>query len=238
MRLISSFLASAAMCATAVASPWTDPSQTLALDAPAGWAVAAAPVENLTYVVASAAGQECHIVGVPRAATAEASPQVIRIASLQDMNERAWMSVAGAFPDFFPGDIEIAERSVDTQNFWPVQRVTFNVADAPPVFAAIQFRPGLEMWALCRGGSDDTASTFDGLMSSIATPSDAALQQRAEADALASEEFERQARAFAIGERRIMTPVHERDNEGWIVAPGDRDIGGFDSPGGGSQPPA
>jgi hypothetical protein len=181
-------------------------------------------VENLTYVVASSASRECHIIGVPRATTAETSPQVIRIASLEEMDERSWMSVAGAFPDFFPGDAELAEHSVDTRGFWPVQRAVFNVAEAPPVFAAIRFRPGLEVWALCRGSVSDSVDAFDSLLNSIATPNDTALQERAIADAAASDEFERQARAFALGERRIMRPVHARDDDGYNIAPHRPDV--------------
>jgi hypothetical protein len=219
MRLLTSLLVSAAVCSAASAAPWADSSQTISLDAPAGWTIASAPADDLTYVVASSSASECHIIGIPRPATAETSPQVIRIASLNEMDERSWMAVANAMPEFFAGRPSVQSHRVDTAAFWPVQRADFDVADAAPVFAAIQFRPGLEIWSLCRGGADDVASAYEALFASIGTPTDADLQQRAESDEASAEEYERQARAFAIGERRIMTPVHAHDDDGYIVDP-------------------
>lgn len=219
MRLLTTLLVSAAFCASASAAPWTDPSQTLKLDTPAGWQAAAAPAENLTYVVASSSASECHIIGVPRERTAEASPAVIRIASTGEMDRRAWMSLTEAMPQFFPGRATVQTHSVDTSHFWPIQRAEFAVAGGSPVFAAIQFRPGIEIWALCLGSATDTASAYDQLFASIGTPTDASLQERAESDTASAEEHARQAREFAIGEQYIMRPVHARDDDGYIVDP-------------------
>jgi hypothetical protein len=203
MRFLTILLASAAFAATAHAAPWTDPSNTISLDAPAGWVVEPQAAEGLTYIVAASNASECHVVGVPRPSTAETTPYRMRTAAQQPLQQELWTQIAGMFPSLFPGQTTVQSNTVDTEPFWPIQRADFAVAGGAPVHGAIQFRPGVEVWALCRArnGQPEEAVAINNLFRSIGTPHDATLRERAEREASDAEEARRHSRTQALGDR-------------------------------------
>jgi hypothetical protein len=195
MRLALSIIALLASATTVAAEPWTDPTSVVSLEPPAGWIATGHPTDGLTYVVASSAASECHIVGVPRPQTAERTPYSVRFAAETPIGEANWAHVVGAFPDLFPGAMTLQSARVDTEQFWRVQRADYAVAGGPSVHAAIQFRPGLELWALCRtrSGAEESVA-FDAIFNSVGTPQDAALQATAILQQEAAEEHGRGSR--------------------------------------------
>jgi hypothetical protein len=203
MRFLTTLLVSVAAVSSAYATPWTDPSNTISLDTPAGWVVEPQAVEGLTYLVVASNASECHVVGVPRPSTADTTPYRMRAAAQQPLDQTLWTQIAGMFPDLFPGQTTVQSATVDTEPFWPIQRADFAVAGAAPVHGAIQFRPGLEVWALCRarnGLAEETIS-INSLFNSIGTPNDTALRHAAEREGSDAEEARRHSRTQALGDR-------------------------------------
>jgi hypothetical protein len=222
MRSSLTLVALFSLATAAAAAPWTDPTASITLEAPAGWSVTAYPTDGLTYAVAASASSACHIVRAPRAETAERTAYHIRVAAEAPITPASWDRVVRTFPDLFPGAVTLQSPTVETEQFWPIQRATFTVAGAPQVYAAIQFRPGLELWAVCRTsiGASDTAA-FDALFRSIGTPEDPALEAQAIEQQIAADEHARATREFDINERPpehhyrgpdagIMTPAGSR----------------------------
>jgi hypothetical protein len=202
MRFLMTLLASAAFVASAQANPWTDPSNTISLDAPAGWVVEPQAADGLTYILAASNASECHIVGVPRPSTIETPPYRMRVAAQQPLDTALWTQIASMFPDLFPGQTTVQSNTVETDPFWPVQRADFAVAGGAPVHGAIQFRPGLEVWTLCRArsGTEETVAV-NTLIRSIGTPNDATLQAEALRQESDAAENARHSRAAALGDR-------------------------------------
>lgn len=204
MRFLTVLLVTAATMATANAAPWTDPSNTISLDAPAGWVVEAPQAEGLTYVVAASAASECHVVGVPRASTADTPVYRIRDAAARPITAEMWTQIAGMFPSLFPGAVTVQSSNVSTDGYWPVQRADYAVAGNPTVHGAIQFRPGIELWALCRArtvGQTEELPAYETLFSSIGTPNDATLQADADRQQREAEEDARHRRTQMLGDR-------------------------------------
>lgn len=203
MRVLTILLATAAFAASAHAAPWTDPSNTISLDAPAGWVVEPQAADGLTYIVAASNASECHIVGVPRASTADTTPYRVRSASQQPLDAALWTQIAGMFPDLFAGQASVQSNTVETDRFWPIQRADYAVAGGTPVRGAIQFRPGIELWSLCRArnGQPEESVAINALFHSIGTPNDAQLQAVAEREASDAEEARRHNRTQALGDR-------------------------------------
>lgn len=203
MRFLATLLLSAAAVTTAYAAPWTDPSNTISLDAPAGWVVEPQQADGLTYLVAASNASECHIVGVPRASTADTPAYRMRNAAQQPLDQALWTQIAGMFPDLFPGAATVQSSNVDDSGFWPIQRADYAVAGAAPVRGAIQFRPGLEVWALCRArnGQPEESSSISALFRSIGTPNDATLEAAARRQESEAQEDARHRRAQQLGDR-------------------------------------
>ncbi len=176
----------AAVTGAASARVWTDPAGRLTFDAPAGWTVEQQQAPDFTYVLAFTADRECHLIAMPGPGTAAASPGRVRAAAADAarFNQEQWIRVANSVPPAFPDDSAVfVSQSTETSQFWPIQRAELRNAERV-VHGAIQIRPGIELWTFCMSfGGSDAASNFDGVIRSVGTPNDAALQTAAEAEA-------------------------------------------------------
>ncbi len=168
--------------AQAMAS-WTAPDQSITLSRPANW-----PVDRMsdsspaiTRYAAGLADAECQIFVIQRPNTATASPGNVRTSFTTPFTAAQWTQVATGIRSI--GNASAETMSVDTENFWPIQRARLLTADGP-VEAGIQARPGVEFWTFCQSfDSRDRTAIFNGLIRSIATPRDAELQAAAVAAA-------------------------------------------------------
>lgn len=211
MRLM--ILAAVALATTtmsASASPWTDPAGRLVFDAPSGWMVAPQTSEGFTYTVALGNTSECHVFASPRAETATATPDRVRVAGQTQLDASAWTSIASLLPTIFQGDVQVVSQDVDARPFWPVQTARLRTADGRSVHGAIQFRPGLELWSFCQtfAGADEV-SAFDLVAHSLGTPNDVTLQ--AEAERIVREQEDARAQAVQDRANRIMNSRMEHD---------------------------
>jgi hypothetical protein len=203
MRFLMMAIVGLAAATAANAAPWTDPSGTISLDAPAGWTVEPVPTDGLTHIVAASAASECHVIGVPRASTVDTPAYRMWSAAQEALPRDTWMQVASFFPDMFGAHASVQNASVDTDRYWPVQRAAFGVPGGTNVKGAIQFRPGLEIWGLCRAraGQAEESAAFEALFRSIGTPNDATLQAQSEEGRRGAQEQAERRRDTALGNR-------------------------------------
>jgi hypothetical protein len=180
-----------ALIGVAEARPWADPAGRLTFDAPAGWSINQRTDggPNLTYVLAGTANNECQFLVVPNPATTTARVGHIRTqgADPARFSNDLWTRALGQFPELVRNGATITVQSTSVENtgFWPIQRAEARSNDQA-VHAAIQVRPGLEIFTACLtyGGADATA-TYDQVIRSIGHPNDATWQAAAETEAAA-----------------------------------------------------
>jgi hypothetical protein len=174
-----------ALAGPAAARVWTDPNGRLTFDAPAGWTVEPQEAPDFTYAMAFNADRECHFVAMPSTGSSTASAARVRQAGAEEgrFPADAWIRVANGVPPVFPGDsAQFVSQSIETSQFWPIQRAELRNAERA-VHSAIQIRPGLELWTFCMTfDGPDNVSNFDAVIRSVGTPNDAALQADAEAN--------------------------------------------------------
>lgn len=164
---------------------WTAPDQSISLSRPSNW-----PVDRMsdsspaiTRYAAGLADAECQIFVIQRPNTAAAAPGDVRASFTTPFTAAQWTQVATGIRSI--GNANAETMSVDTENFWPIQRARLITADGP-IEAGIQARPGLEIWTFCQSfDSRDRTAIFNSLIRSIATPRDAELQAAAVAAAAA-----------------------------------------------------
>jgi len=163
---------------------WTAPDQSFSLSRPGNW-----PVDRMSdsspaiaHYAAGLADAECSIYAIQRPNTATVSPGTVQRSFATPFTAEQWTQVASGIRSL--GAAVTAETmSVNTDNFWPVQRARLTTSDGP-VEAGIQARPGIEIWTFCQSfDSRDRVATFDSIIRSIATPRDAELQAAAVAAA-------------------------------------------------------
>jgi hypothetical protein len=208
-------LAAAVLATTtmgAAAAPWSDPAGRLVFDAPSGWIVAPQASDTFTYAVALGNTSECHVFASPRAATASATPDRVRVAGQTQLEPTAWISIASMLPNIFQGDVQVTSQAVDTRPFWPVQTATLRSTNGRNVHAAIQFRPGFELWSFCQtfSGADEVGA-FNALAHSVGTPNDVTLQ--ADAERIVRERDAAEAQAVQDRANRIMNSRMEHDQD-------------------------
>lgn len=189
-----------ALAGPANAGPWSDPDSKLAFVAPDGWRITPIPQEGLTYVLADSQGHECHFLAMPRPDTESIGADRIRTAGQAPIAPEAWAGIPPGLPAVFGGAATVASSSVDTERFWPEQRADFNAEGGRVVHAAIQFRPGQELWSFClsRTGADDVG-TYDAILNSVSTTRDEEL----------SEEVRNAELAQIASRRRIVDSVQD-----------------------------
>ncbi|MES1158865.1 MAG: hypothetical protein ABUL42_03120 [Terricaulis silvestris] len=166
----------------AAAEPWTSPDSKISFDKPAGWAVQPQPADGFTYILTGSGDAQCDLMSSPRPTTATTEGDLIRDAGKVAIAPEAWSSIVGVVPDVFGGGTAtLVSHDVKTDSFWPVNVADFNAPNGHVVHAAIQFRPGVEIWAFCQSNSGhDDAAAFAALLRSVGLPNDAELQASAE----------------------------------------------------------
>ncbi|HVZ99229.1 MAG TPA: hypothetical protein VG841_02810 [Caulobacterales bacterium] len=180
-KLISALALGACVYASAAsADPWTSPDAKITFDKPAGWLVQPQPADGFTYILTGAGNAQCDLMSSPRPATTDTGADLIREAGKVAIAPEAWSSIVGVVPDIFGGaQATLVSHSVNTDAFWPVNLADFN-ANGRVIHAAIQFRPGVELWAFCQSNSGaDDAATYSALLRSVGLPNDAELQATA-----------------------------------------------------------
>ncbi|MGE3142055.1 MAG: hypothetical protein AB7L65_01930 [Hyphomonadaceae bacterium] len=191
MKRMAAIAAMAAACALAgtaygqAMAAWSAPDGAFSVQRPAGW-----PVDRMsdssaqvTHYAAGLADAECSFFVIARPESAATPPGHMQQMLTQPMTADQWSQVASSMPNVFHGPVTVQASSVDTSNFWPVQRATL-MAGTTAVQSGITSRPGKEVWSFCQSfDSRDRSATFGSIIGSIATPQDAALQAAAEAAA-------------------------------------------------------
>ncbi len=172
---------SALAISAASADTWTSANSTMTFTVPSGWTAQQQNVEGMTYVLATAGDEECHVIAFLKPDTAEVTPDRIRAAGQQPIPQEALAGVPASLTSvFYNGDGQLTGSSVDSHPFWPIQRAEYQ-SNGRPVHGAIQFRPGSEFWTFCyaRSGADNVA-TYDTIIRSVASTNDTELQADAE----------------------------------------------------------
>lgn len=195
--VIAALLAATFTASAAYADQYVDPNGRILFETPAGWIVGPQRAEGYSYIIAAGPNEECHLAAVPRAETTESPPDLLRTASANQIDPATWTGVARAMSQVIRGDVTIVSQSVNAQAFWPIQRAELTNAAGQRVFGAIQYRPGLELWALCSSYNAATASaaSFDAFLNSIGSPNDEVLVIQAQQ--LAAERTQEELRLAA-----------------------------------------
>jgi hypothetical protein len=159
------------LAGAAAAETWRDPNGRFTFDAPRGWVMEVLDSDPTTVVIAGSANNECYILAIPNAGTSTATPDAMRD-RMETAAPEAWVRLANAVSPMFPNNsAQLADQSVDTSNYWPIQRASFTGGERP-VIAALTGRPGMDIAAFCwtYAGADATA-TYEALFRSLAHPS-------------------------------------------------------------------
>lgn len=175
-----------AFTGAADARAWSDPAGRITIDVPAGWSVnqpSGSPA-HVTYVIAGTANNECQFIAVANPATEAAAPATVHRQSVDParFTPAVWASALGAFSDIFRGAAPVlGATSVDTTNFWPIHRADAT-GGAHPVHAAIQIRPGVDLFAACLTyAGAEPLDMYQQVIRSVGHPNDAAWRATIEA---------------------------------------------------------
>ncbi|MDX2234348.1 MAG: hypothetical protein NW200_07605 [Hyphomonadaceae bacterium] len=142
--------------------------------------VVARPNQPMNVLV-GAADYECQMFVVDRPELAAAPPEAFVRSYSAQLSSDAWKKSMDGFALYNRAGI-VTGVSVDTAKFWPVQRADIRTDEGKPVIAAMQARPGLDVWQFCTSFDDaDHAATFNQIIATFAGPNDAALQAQGEA---------------------------------------------------------
>jgi len=161
---------------------YSDPQNRFVFQYPASLPVdvVARPNQPVNILV-GAADYECQMFLVERADTAGKPAQDLVRGYSPPLTSEVWKRSADGFVLYNrKGTVESATS--DTSKFWPVQHASLRTDQNTPVIAAMQARPGFDLWQFCTAfdGADHSA-TFNQIIASFAGPNDAALQAAAEA---------------------------------------------------------
>jgi hypothetical protein len=126
------------------------------------------------YVETAAPDDDCAFYSVS-AQIANAS--LARSAILEDSRfpTEYVQQIATMFSRITPEGATVSEQTMDTSGPWPIRRLTFRAGDRVS-HAAIQWRPGLQLIAMCARyqGAASNSSRYDAIFRSIGHPNDAA----------------------------------------------------------------
>lgn len=166
---------------SAAAEPFNDPAGRITFEAPRGWTVERQNAPNQTVVLMFNASNDCYIFSVPNPGSANASPGAVVRGNSQPIAASAWVNAANSIRDLFPGNsASVTSQSVDTSDFWPVQRAELTNG-SKAVFGAITARPGFEMMAFCASTGAPNAAAYAPIFSSLGHPNDATWEAQAAA---------------------------------------------------------
>lgn len=190
MRLVALVAATALGLALAAgaaeAKTFTDPQGRVIVDAPNNWAMqdASSPDHTITRLNIGIANYECDVVAFANPNLANVPVrQVFRTAQNDaQFTAQVWTNAANAITDVFPGNsANVTAVSVEHDHQpWPILRAEItspnntSLAGGKVVHAAMQLRPGLEIYTYCMtfGGAEPTAA-FDALIHSVRNANDA-----------------------------------------------------------------
>jgi hypothetical protein len=170
-------LAAAAFAAPSLARPWTDARLVMEIPNSGGWSEvdgSRQSVQDRVYVETAAPDDDCAFYSV---AAQIANAAVARSAITEDsrFTPEYLQQVATMFPRITPEGATVSEQTMDMSGPWPIRRVTFRAGDSVS-HAAIQWRPGLQLIAMCARyqGAASNSSRYDAIFRSIGHPNDAA----------------------------------------------------------------
>src|SRR5262245_36734837 len=99
------FAAAAAMSlafiSPAFAESWTGEHTTLTFEVPAGWTAERQNVDGMTYVLATAGENECHVIAFNRPETADVAPGRIRAGGQQPIPNESLAAVPASLTSVF-----------------------------------------------------------------------------------------------------------------------------------------
>lgn len=210
----------------AAAREWSDPAGRIKFDAPNGWATTQergqTPGDTFTYVVSGNANNECHFISQPNTGTASATPANVRRSGADStrFDAATWARTLGGIGSVFPGGTaNVQSTSLDSAQFWPIQRAEVQ-SSRRLVHAAIQLRPGFDLITLCQTyDGADPVDLYNTVIRSVGHPNDAAFQAGAEAEpapTAAAEQPAQEAEQPRERQRRGrgFTNDNERNNSG------------------------
>jgi len=177
----------AAIATPSSARPWGD--DRLMIDVPGGWTIVDGShrrLDDRSYIEIAAPDDDCAFFSTnAQIANAAVARSAI---SEDDRFPAAYLAqVAGMFPTLIPGAATVTANSIDTSGAWPIRRLSYRAGDRV-AHAAIQWRPGLQLIAMCARyqGADSQASRYDAIFRSVAHPNDATWLTEAQAQSQAS----------------------------------------------------
>ena len=186
-RLVAAAAAVAALfAAAALAQPapktYTDSQNRFTFQYPASLPidVVARPNQPVNILVGAAA-YECQMFVVERPEFAGKPPADVARAYARAFGPEVWKQSADGFV-LYKRAGTVQSNVVDTSKFWPVQRASMQTDQHTPVVAAMQSRPGIDVWQFCTAFDNaDHSVVFNQIINSFAGPNDAALQAEATA---------------------------------------------------------
>ena len=204
-RLVAAGVTVAALfaIATALAQPattqgalktYTDSQNRFTFQYPASLPVdvVARPNQPMNVLVGAAA-YECQMFVVDRPEFAGKPPGDMARAYAPAFAPDVWKRSADGFA-LYKRAGTVQSNTVDTSKFWPVQRASMQTDEHKPVVAAMQARPGVDVWQFCTSfDNTDHTAVFNQIIASFAGPNDAAQA----ADAASAEAAHAAAQAAA-----------------------------------------
>lgn len=217
------FAAAGVVCAALVAvaavafaqgatKTFTDPRSRFSFQYPASLPVDTIERPNQPMnVLVGAADYECQMFVVDRPESASSAPDDFVRAYTSAISVDVWKRSADGFA-LYNRQGTVQSATVDTSRFWPIQKATLQTNDNKPAIAAMQARPGIEVWQFCTGFDNrDHSAVFNQIIASFAGPNDAALQAQAEAaNAGRSEAQKAAAQAAANAAAKANQPDQEK----------------------------
>jgi hypothetical protein len=176
------FAVAAVSYAQGATKTFTDPKNRFTFQYPASLPVDTVERPNQPLnVLVGAADYECQMFVVDRPESASSPPDAVVRAYTTALAADVWKRSADGFA-LYNRQGTVQSATVDTTKFWPVQTASLRTDENKPVVAAMQARPGFEIWQFCTGFDNrDHTTTFNQIIASFAGPNDAALQAQAEA---------------------------------------------------------
>lgn len=192
MRICALALGAAALFFTASASAntstWTDQAMRLVFTAPQEWSidqrVGLGMDDTQTFV---AIGDETHLCQFNSDAnwdTFSHSPGNVHRQVAAGISAETWTEALNGFPELFPNQsAEVESTTLDSTEFWPIQRAQAR-SERGMVIAAFQQRPGVDLVTACLVSDDAQREVYEDIIRSVSHPSDSILQSAVEAELL------------------------------------------------------
>jgi hypothetical protein len=175
----------AAIAAPSLARPWADARLVMDIPNAGQWDVVPNTYQSRpdrSYLETAAPDDDCAFYSTDAQI---ANAALARTAITEDARfpPQYLAQVAGLFPMLLPesaGAATVTSNVVETSGPWPIRRLTYRAGDRV-THAAIQWRPGLQLIAMCARyqGAESESSRYDAIFRSIGHPNDAAWLEEA-----------------------------------------------------------